>query len=67
MKTNKKWKVQRITDAGKWPYIGDAYVNKDGSINVYLDEGVAVSGGEKLHIKPAREKAEASDDEATAV
>ena len=36
--------------------MGNGYVNKDGSINVYLDEGVTLTGGQKLRLRPAREQ-----------
>jgi hypothetical protein len=59
----RKFKVQLIiTNGGKWPYVGNAYVNRNGTINVYLDEGVTLSGGQKLHLRPARGKAEAPTD-----
>jgi hypothetical protein len=51
---NRKLKVQCITDAGKWPYVGNAYRNRDGSISVYLDAGVTLTGGQKLYLREAR-------------
>ena len=55
----RKFKVQLIMQEGKWPYVGNAYVNRNATINVYLDEGVTLSGGQKLHLRPARGKAAA--------
>lgn len=59
--TAKKFKVQLITDGeARWPYVGNAYENKDGSLNVYLDEGVKLAGGQKLRVRPAKPKAGAA-------
>ena len=56
----RKFKVQLILASnGKWPYVGNAYVNRDGTINVYLDPGVTLSEGQKLHLRAARGKTEA--------
>ena len=49
-----KFKVQLITEGTTWPYVGNAYLNKNGSINIYLDAGVTLTGGQKLHLRPAR-------------
>ena len=63
----RKFKVQLIiTNGGKWPYVGNAYVNRNGTINVYLDQGVTLSGGQKLHLRPARGKAETAETVETA-
>jgi hypothetical protein len=63
----RKFKVQLIiTNGGKWPYVGNAYVNRNGTINVYLDQGVTLSGGQKLHLRPAREKVAAEGSPAQA-
>jgi hypothetical protein len=40
--------------AGLWPYVGTAYVNKNASLNLYLNPGVSLMGGQKLHLRPAR-------------
>jgi hypothetical protein len=61
---NKKLKVQLITPEGKWPFVGNAFRNRDGSISVYLDEGVALTGGQKLYLRAAREKAATAEPEA---
>jgi len=58
---NKKLKVQLITEEGKWPYVGNAFRNRDGSITLYLDEGVTVTAGQKLYLRPARTKNDAGD------
>ena len=57
MSNAKRFKVQLIADEGKWPYVGDARKNKDGSINVYLDakDELVLKGGQKLRLRPARE------------
>lgn len=58
-KTTKRFKVQLITEGeGRWPYVGNGYLNKDGSINLYLDEGVTLTGGMKLRVREARRGAE---------
>lgn len=53
---NANFKLQLITPNGKWPYIGNAYLNRDGSFSIYLDAGVTVTGGQKLHLRAARAK-----------
>ena len=55
MSTNRK-DVYTIKNTGKknyWVRIGTAFVNKDGSLNVYLD-AMPLSG--ELHIRDARVK-----------
>ena len=52
--TSKRFKVQVIVENAKWPYVGNAYQNKDGSISVLLDSGAKLTGGQKLYIRPAR-------------
>jgi hypothetical protein len=32
------------------------FLNRDGSLNIYLDKGVTRSGGQKLHVRPARKQ-----------
>ncbi len=34
------YSVQVIVEGGKWPFVGTAFQNKDGSMNVLLKEGV---------------------------
>lgn len=52
-----KYAVQLITvDESAWPTVGTAYVNKDSSINIYLNPGVGIGGGQKLHLRPWRKK-----------
>ena len=52
---SQRMKVQQIVENSKtWPYVGNAYFNKDGSLNVYLDKDKAVPTGAKLHLRPAR-------------
>jgi hypothetical protein len=46
-----------ISDGERWPFVGRAYLNHNGSINVYLDEGVTLTGGQKLYLKHAVDKA----------
>src|SRR5690349_13871795 len=43
------YKVQLIseTKGEKWPYVGNAYENKNGSVNIYLDPGKAIPMGAK--------------------
>ena len=50
------YKLQLITPEGKWPYVGNAYVNRNGSISIYLDEGVSLTGGQKLYMRAAQSK-----------
>jgi hypothetical protein len=54
--SSRKYNVQLITDGERWPFVGRAYVNHNGSISVYLDEGVTLTGGQKLYLKPAADK-----------
>jgi hypothetical protein len=54
MDAQKKFTVQLITEEGLWPYVGTAYMNKNASLNLYLDAGVSLMGGQKLHLRPAR-------------
>ncbi len=54
----RNFKVQLITSEGKWPYVGNARLGRNGSLNVYLDQGVTITGGQKLYIRPAREQPE---------
>jgi hypothetical protein len=59
MSQGTKFTVQLITDGeAKWPYVGGAVVNKNGSINLYLDEGKPVPAGARLYLAQPR-KAEA--------
>ena len=38
---NPSYKAQVVLDNAKsWPYIGNAYANKDGSLSLLLDRGV---------------------------
>lgn len=48
-----KFKVQLIIDGGRWPYVGNAYQNSDGTFTIYLDRDVELTGGRKLRIRPA--------------
>jgi hypothetical protein len=57
---NANFKLQLITTDGKWPYIGNAYVNRNGSVSIYLDAGVTVTGGQKLYLRAVRPKDEAA-------
>ena len=58
---NRKLKAQLITPEGKWPFVGNGFRNRDGSITVYLDEGVTLSGGQKLFLRAVREKTAATE------
>lgn len=58
--TTRKYKVQRIVEGQAWPYVGNAYLNKNGTLSIQLDKNATLSGGDKLYIKPAREKPEAA-------
>ncbi len=58
---NSKFKVQLITTEGKWPYVGNAHRNRNGSFSVYLDKGVTLSGGQKLYLCAARDRAQANE------
>ena len=53
---NANFKLQLITPNGKWPYLGNAYLNRDGSFSICLDAGVTITGGQKLHLRAARAK-----------
>jgi len=44
--------IQRIVEDGKWPFIGAVWQNKDGSLNVVLDDDLPK--GAKLHIRPRK-------------
>jgi hypothetical protein len=48
------YKVQLITPEGKWPYVGNAYQNHNGTISLYIDRGVTLTGGQKLYLRTAR-------------
>jgi hypothetical protein len=50
------YNVQLITENGQWPYVGKAYVNKNGSFNVYLDPGKTIPPGAKLCIRERRQR-----------
>jgi hypothetical protein len=56
--SSRKYNVQLISDGERWPFVGRAYLNHNGSINVYLDDGVTLTGGQKLYLKYAADKAE---------
>jgi len=56
------YKLQLITAEGKWPYVGNAYVNRNGSISIYIDGGVTIAGGQKLYLRAARDKSASSTD-----
>ena len=66
MNSKNRYNVQLISDGQKWPYVGRAYPTKDGGFNIYLDDDVILSGGQKLHVRPARAKAEAAAEPAPA-
>ena len=53
--TTKKFAVEIITQEGKWPRAGIAYVNKNGSISLYLGDEIAIAGGQKLYLRPVSE------------
>ena len=39
----KRYKAQVVTDGqSPWPYLGNAFENRDGSISLYLDVGCAI-------------------------
>jgi hypothetical protein len=63
---NVNFKLQLITTDGKWPFIGNAFVNRNGSISIYLDAGVTVTGGQKLYLRAVRLKDEAAASSETA-
>src|SRR5262249_21370615 len=52
-----RFNVSLITDEGKWPSVGTAYGNRDGSFNLYLRENVTLSGPAKLQMRVVRPKA----------
>src|SRR5262249_60761245 len=52
---------QITTDKQKWPRIGTALVNRDGSFNVYLDQNVTLTGPAKLQIRVRRAKSVEAD------
>jgi hypothetical protein len=54
MSTSTKLKVQLVIEGQKWPYVGNGFVNKDGSFSIYLDQNVELKGGQKLFVRPAR-------------
>ena len=66
MKTS-NYKLQLITPEGKWPFIGNAYINRNGSLSIYLDEGVSLTGGQKLYLRPTRPTADQPQPEAATV
>jgi hypothetical protein len=37
---NPSYKAQVIIEDGSWPYAGNAYINRDGSISLLLDRGI---------------------------
>jgi hypothetical protein len=57
-----------ITDAteGKWPFVGTAYFNRDGSISVYLDAKATITGGQRLYIRAARDNSQPNGEERAA-
>jgi hypothetical protein len=57
--TTRKYKVQKIVEGATWVYVGNAYLNKNGTLSIQLDKNATLSGGDKLYVKPAREKTEA--------
>ncbi len=51
------YEVQLISEEDKkWPSVGYARVNKNGSINVYLKPGASIEGGKKLYLSPSKPK-----------
>ena len=56
MENVKAFEVQLIVDQGKWPQIGTARFNKNGSLNLYVSRGVTLSGGQKLYLRPLEAK-----------
>ena len=62
----RKFNVQLITQEGKWPYVGRAYKNHDGSLSLYLNDGVTITSGQRLYIRAARGKSEAPADATSA-
>jgi hypothetical protein len=60
MSQGTKLNVQLITEgSGKWPYVGRAVVNKNGSINLYLDPKKTVPTGARLYLSESRKQDEA--------
>jgi hypothetical protein len=59
---SKRFNAQLITDGERWPFVGRAYVNHNGSLTVYLDDGVTLTGGQKLYLRPAAQKPQADSD-----
>ena len=55
-----KFKVQLITEDGKWPFVGNAYCNRNESVSIYLDEGVTITGGQKLYLSATEKRPEAA-------
>ena len=49
----KRFKLQLIVDDGRWPYVGNGYLNKDGSINLVVDQDTIIEGGRRLRLRPA--------------
>lgn len=54
--TTRKYKVQQIVEGQAWPYVGNAYLNHNGTFSIQLDKSATMPGGAKLYLKPAREK-----------
>ena len=51
--TTRRFKLQLIVEGGRWPYVGNGYQNKDGSINIVLDPDTELRSGQRLHLRAA--------------
>ena len=63
---NVKFKVQLVVNDANWPFVGNAYANRNGAISIYLDDKVVLHGGQKLYLsatKPRTVEATASAQE----
>lgn len=57
MERGTKLSAQLISeDTESWKYIGNAFVNRNGSINLYLDDDVVIPKGAKIHLRVPRAK-----------
>ena len=62
-----RFKLQVVVEGGRWPYVGNGYLNKDGSINIVLDQDVELGGGQKLQLRAAFHQPEAQPKPAESV
>ena len=51
--TTRRFKLQLVVQDGRWPYVGNGYLNKDGSINIVLDPDTELKSGQRLHLRAA--------------